>query len=279
MNLENFCESYCANTDVSDEYAYQLKMACRYFVADGGAADCSNITAEQFNAHLKRMKAAGAADSYRSSRRKHLMVILRAARRKRHALKFKPAQVMRLRIGDRVTQGWTVDEVRRLLAACDILAGAHKLTGVNRRGWWRSYIMARWDTGLDDPTLRSMEFGWIPPSGQLTIIRHKTGKKVRIGFHPITLAEIAATFPPPRAKLWPLWATKRAMHMEGRKLIIHAGLRGSLKWLRSGSGSNVEAMHPGEGHRHLGNTRAIFERHYEVQEITQQVLPMPEPLV
>jgi hypothetical protein len=279
MNVEEFCVVYCANTDVSDEYAYQLKMACRYFVADGGPAACGDIRAEHVNEHLKRMRAAGSSDSYRASRKKHLLVILRAARRKRLAVNFRHRAVMRLRVADRVTQGWTAAEVRRLVAACDILAGVHKLTGVNRRGWWRSYIMSRWDTGLDDPTLRSLEMDWIPPSGQLTIIRRKTGKKVRVGFHPATLAEIQATFPPPRAKLWPLWATKRAMHMEGRKLINNAGLRGSLKWLRSGSGSNVEAAHPGEGHRHLGNTRAIFEKHYEVQEITQQVLPMPEPLV
>lgn len=77
-----------------------------------------------------------------------------------------------------------------------------------------------------------------------------------------------------------MWASAESFRKEARKLISAAGLPGSLKWLRSGSGSNFERLHPGRGHEHLGNTRAVFEAHYLVDEIVNSdAALLPEALV
>lgn len=279
MNLPCFANWYNANSDICDEYGRQLLIAAEHFHRCQGGPELSDITAEHLNSHLKVMRRADHSDTYIKQRRTNLLILMRAARRRRLNKEFRPGMVMRVRVSDRVTKGWTIEEVRRLIGACDGLKGKHPGTGVARRLWWRSYLMARWDTGLDDPTLRSIERDWIPPHRAMTVIRGKTGKRVRIAFHEATMEAIDASFPPDRALCWPLWGTKESMRKEARKLISWAGIKGSLKFLRSGSGSNFEMLHPGRGHQHLGNTRAVFEKHYEIADIVQQEKLLPEPLV
>ena len=58
----------------------------------------------------------------------------------------------------------------------------------------------------------------------------------------------------------------RVWRGEAHELIRSASLPGSLKWLRSGSASEIGRRREGFGHRHLGNTPAVFDRHYALPD-------------
>lgn len=62
------------------------------------------------------------------------------------------------------------------------------------------------------------------------------------------------------------------------RIVARAGLFGTFKRLRKSSGSLVEAAAPGMGHKHLGNTRAIFEKHYEARRLTRPHPTLPPVL-
>lgn len=54
--------------------------------------------------------------------------------------------------------------------------------------------------------------------------------------------------------------------------------RGTFKWLRRASGSYVEALQPGAGHKHLGHqSAAVFAKHYDAR-LGAATLPLPPEL-
>jgi hypothetical protein len=98
--------------------------------------------------------------------------------------------------------------------------------------------------------------------------------------------EIVATIRkscPPRGPIIDFDRTPEWFRLRFRGLVQKAGLHGSFKTLRKTSGSLVELSHPGTGHKHLGNSRAIFERHYEALLITRskatEAPPVELPIV
>jgi integrase len=185
-------------------------------------------------------------------------------------------KVMRVALPERIPLAWTVDQAKRLLAACDRLTGHHAATGIRRRDYWRSFVLAAWDTGLRGCDLRRLRVDVVvgAPGGRLVHVQHKTKKKVAVTMRSETIQAIHQTIPPERELVWPLWGRLELFRREARRLVRFGGLPGSLKCLRSGSGTAVERESRGRGHEHLGNTRKVFEASY--LDVTQ--LPDDRPL-
>jgi hypothetical protein len=121
----------------------------------------------------------------------------------------------------------------------------------------------------------SVERSWIDRNNQFITVRHKTGRRVAVGLYPATLELIDATFPPERKLIWPLSVSREWMRQTFCKIVEIAGVSGSLKWLRAGSGTSVDELH-GHGEQHLGNSRAIFERHYLCRKLQVR---MPQEVI
>jgi hypothetical protein len=92
------------------------------------------------------------------------------------------------------------------------------------------------------------------------------------------VAAIDATFPPDRPLCFPTWGRLELWRREALRLVKLAGLSGGIGQLRHSSGTAVELHHPGRGHEHLGNTRAVFERHYLDLDQTAFERPLPPEL-
>ena len=60
-----------------------------------------------------------------------------------------------------------------------------------------------------------------------------------------------------------------------RRITAKAGTHGSLKKLRSTSGTRAEEVAPGRGHEQLANTRQVFERHYLASDHQRQPIQLP----
>jgi hypothetical protein len=83
----------------------------------------------------------------------------------------------------------------------------------------------------------------------------------------------------PRSLVCPWPASGETFRDQVERLVHRAGVRpGTWKWIRRGSGTDVELQARGAGHRHLGNTPAVFRASYEDQSQTASGLPGPREL-
>lgn len=164
-------------------------------------------------------------------------------------------------------EAWTPAEVERLLLACNDLPETQRLH-------WQLVIAVAYYTGLDGCDVRRIEQKDIANDGTIIFRRRKTGKRVNVRIPPELVVIIRERCP----RLRPCFNTG-VSHEWFRtvfgRIVRKAGLFGTWKKLRKSSGSNVEVIAPGTGHRHLGNTRAIFERHYEAARLTHAESTMP----
>jgi hypothetical protein len=151
---------------------------------------------------------------------------------------------------------WTAGDVRKLIDACQIVFQAEP----RECQFWQTLIAAAWYSGLSAVDLHLLERRHVEPSGRVKWSRTKTGVPV-ITFIPPSLVAHVVDGP-----AWPLRTSKEWFRRTFQRIVKESGLRGSFKMLRRSCGSSIESLHPGRGHEHLGNSRAIFERHYDFSE-------------
>lgn len=252
QTIVEIAESYIESHDISAGHALALRSHAANYAAE--------LSAQALNAHLKTLRQRGRSDSCIRNRRVYVLMLWRFAA-SRDWLPDPPlSKIMRVRVRDLVVRGYQPAQVAALKESASLLRGRYK-SGVERAEWWRSFVSAAWDTGLSTCDLLDVRREWIGADGEFTTVRRKTGRRVVVGLHERTLTEIDATFPPERELIWPLTVSREMMRRTFAKLARLAGVGGSLKWLRAGSGTSVDERH-GHGEWHLGNTRQVFERHY-----------------
>ena len=72
---------------------------------------------------------------------------------------------------------------------------------------------------------------------------------------------------PERELIWPGHNAKSLARCVNR-IIRASGLPGTTRWIRRGSSSDVDRLHPGQGWRFLAHsTPTVFENHYRVASI------------
>jgi hypothetical protein len=251
-SITEIAERYIASHDVSDGHAKEMRGHAKRYGSD--------LTYDALNANLKALRQLGRSDSYIRNRRVYVLMLWRFAA----SLDILPdppmSKIMKVRRRDFVPRGYVARHVAQLVDVAGRLRGRYA-SGITRADWWTSFILAAWDTGLSVCDMLAVVRSWIGADGEFVTVRHKTGKRVKVGFHESTLAVIDGTFPPERKLIWPLTISREMMRKTFHELVESAKVGGSLKWLRSGSGTSVDELH-GHGEQHLGNTRQIFERHY-----------------
>lgn len=189
-------------------------------------------------------------------------------------------RVRRVRVPDRVVQAWTKEEVERLLAAAATLPRWHRC-GLRRADWWDLAIRVAWDTGLRWGDLVRLRVDALGPDGTGVVVQSKTGRAITVRLSQGTLEALRATVTAcPRELVCPWPASGETFRAQVDRLVARAGIRaGTWKWIRRGSGSDVELQAEGAGHRHLGNTPAVFRASYEDAAIVGRRTPRPRELL
>lgn len=275
MKLTEFVECYAAQRDLEETSVGQYRLAARAFENWAGVSSLDEVTPEQINAHLRWLKTVGRADTTRHSRRRDLLLLLRAARRD-----FPFDLVSPVKVSDRITRAWTRAQVEHLLKIAGEIAGEYS-TAIPRAMWWQTYILAAWDSGMRACDLLSVEYSWMSASGGFSIIQRKTGQKHRVQFSPVTrgMIDVSMRAAPKRALIWPLWGRREVFAKGAKRLIRAAGLQGTMKWLRRASATEIEREHPGCASRHLGHkTPGLAERFYIDYDQLDMNRPTPRPL-
>lgn len=282
MHLSDYVAWYARKRDLKPSSEDQYARHVRCFCADIGQVDVGDLTAAMIAEHLRNLRRKRRSDSYRRSRKVHLLALLRSAARDR-SLPTRPrfprrGELVPIRIKDYTPQGFTWEQ------ACGILAATKRIPGfygpIPRALWWGAWIPAAWDSGLSPCDLLALHRRSISEAGTLQTVRIKTGSRVAVRFRSSTLAALDATFPPSRDLCFPWDLTFETLRSHFRQLLVLAGLTtGKMKWLRAGSGCDVELQQPGTGHIHLANTSQVFDQHYRVEIIVNADRPMPRELI
>jgi len=189
-------------------------------------------------------------------------------------------RVRRVRVPELVPTAWTKTEVEQLLATVAGLPRRHRC-GLRRSVWWDLAVRVAWDSGLRWGDLVALRVDQIGPDGTVSLTQSKTAKVSTFRLSPTTLEVLRATLAAcPRDLVCPWPASGETFRDQFGLIVQKAGIRaGTWKWIRRGSGSDVEQQLPGAGHRHLGNTRAVFDRSYADPKIIGRTTPAPRELL
>lgn len=208
------------------------------------------FTATLVNQFLAAKQEAGRSSYYRRSLRSGLRALLRFAHGTCERLR--PVKCAELE-----SDTWTPQEVGALAYSA---------------GGFRLLIMTAYFTGLSECDLRRLRGEDISQDGAIRFRRQKTGKTVLVGIPPELRAELPAA-----GLLFPLRTSGEYFRRMFRVIVKAAGLKGTFKKLRRSSGTEIELLHPGRGHIHLGNTRPIFEAHYWDKRRAASPMMPPNP--
>jgi integrase len=189
-------------------------------------------------------------------------------------------RVRRVRVPELVPTAWTKAEVEQLLAAAATLPRKHRC-GLSRAAWWDLAIRVAWDSGLRWADLVGLRVDVVGPDGTASVAQSKTGKVSTFRLSATTMAALRATMAAcPRDLVCPWPASGETFRDQVLRLVAKAGIRaGTWRWIRRGSGTDVELQLDGAGHRHLGNTRRVFDQSYGDPTIIGRQIPTPRPLV
>lgn len=265
--LKEELDLYLVYHHTSPETAAWYKRAASVYCTWAGC----DPAIDQFNGELiSRFLIAKLADGrspyYVKSLRNGLRAVLGAIRGDAPVEKIRTIKCPPLE-----PDGWTVEEVERLLSpGCDALPDRWRFK-------FRLCIALAHYLGLDRCDIERLEQTDFAESGAVICRRRKTGAAPSGGV-PLELLAMIREQCPRKGPICRMHISAEWFRTIFGRITTKAGLFGTFKKLRKSSGSMVEAANPGTGHRHLGNTRAIFEKHYQVRKITHTKPTMPPPI-
>ena len=270
--LPNLLGDFSLAHDVTAGYVSQLTNAVALFGKFlGRVPDTDDFNADAINRFLDWLKAQGRKPETVRGRRRMLVTLWRFA----ESLELcppPPSQLRTVKVPARVPTAFTVEQMCALLAAAD---------STERPLWWRSLLLASYDTALRLGDLLSIERPDVWPDGSLSIVQSKTGRTHRVKLRAETLKAIDKHLAGRTTGLiWPLWARREALYRAFQKLRQAAGIKsGTLRWIRRSSASYVEAAHPGMGWRHLGHSApGLAEKAYIDPRIVRPTPTLPPRL-
>lgn len=177
---------------------------------------------------------------------------------------------------DAVVEGWDAADRVKLLRAVERIEGEFRgKDGIAKRDYWRAVVLTLYDTGLRIGDLFNLDAAQVK-RGAIVVIQRKTKKAVEVPIGADAWAAVQAIHPKRRKKPFAL-ICRHYFFDKFAEICDAAGLDGRTRKLRIASGSEYERLYPGEGHHHLGNTRQVFDKHYNCRRITRRDVKAPPP--
>lgn len=273
-------EAYSLLRDVRPETLRQYTIAVDLFERWAGGPVLLEQLDEQSVSAWLRDYAATARPATVRAKKTAILALWRAAADDGLAQEPSARRVRRVRVPAQVVVAWTRDEVGRLIEAAAGLPRRHPC-GLSRAAWFDLAIRVAWESGLRWGDLVTLRVDAVRPDGACTVVQSKTGRPVTFRLSEGTLEALEASLADcPRALVCPWPTSHETFNAQVRRLVSRAGIRpGTWKWIRRGSGSDVEAQLDGAGHRHLGNTPAVFRQSYGDESIIGRRTPAPRELL
>ena len=181
----------------------------------------------------------------------------------------------RLKEPEPYRRAWCVDEIRRLLAACDMMTGDYG--GVPAKDWWRAWHLVQWDCGERTGAMLALRWDWFTGLAlDLPGEARKGGKHAFYVLSSTARGALAAIQKPQRDLIFP-HKSKQTFYNHYSQLLRLAGLPNSRKhkpqrmrrshltyWHMAGEDAQARAQHAS------GDTTV---RHY----LDETLLPQLDP--
>lgn len=273
-------EGYSLLRDVKPDTVRQYVIVADLFERwAGGPVPLDSLDEKSVSAWLRDYSATRRPATVRG-KKNMLLALWRAAADDGMCEEPVARRVRKTRVPQSVVTAWTREEVEKLLAACQTLPRWHKC-GLRRSVWWDLAVRVAWDSGIRWGDQVELPVSAVRPDGAVCWTQSKTGKIVTFRLSPSTIQALSNSLKAcPRALVMPWPASRETFLDQVERIVARAGIReGTWKWIRRGSGTDVELQQPYAGHRHLGNTRAVFEASYGDQSILGRTVPTPRELL
>ena len=263
--LSAYAANYNLLRDVRPETVRQYQITARLFEQwAGGPVQLVELDEQSVSAWLRDYAASGVVPETVRSKKVGLLALWRAAADE--GLCDPPTRRVRsVRVPYKAPTCWTWEEVSALLTACQGLKRWHR-TGLRRSAWFDLAIRMAWDTGLRKGDMLQLPVADIRPDGAVSLVQSKTGRPVICQLSPSTVEALRVSLElAPRQLVCPWLASHETFDDQFGRLVQKAGIRkGTWKWLRRASATDVELQRPGAATAHLGHVPGsrIAERSY-----------------
>lgn len=281
MRLSEYVSWYALRHDVSAATIQQLKIAALLFERWASGVTLETIDDDVVNAWLVFRRDSGLSPRTVRGNRTSILMLWKDAHLHDEAPRG-PRRVRLIKCPELLVDGYDRHEMGRLIAVASKLPHRFNKSPMPRRIYWRSLLLAYWDTALRLADLLSLESGWIwrmpDGCGKLVIVQAKTGFQIPHILRPATMEAIDECIAagPKRRRIWGGIITQRHFYPAFKKLARQAGLSGTSKFIRRGSSSECDREKPGSGAKKLGHrTPGLFEKNYRVLRIVGSDVPQP----
>jgi integrase len=174
-----------------------------------------------------------------------------------------PRGVVKLKAKRKPTKAWTIEQVRRLLDACDRAGKRPMWSGANPRDFLRCWVLLAYECGARMGDVFSFRADQIDGDA-LAWTQSKTGDPLTRTLTPACLEAVhkmLAKSPDGRILGWACSPRQAMRRMQ--ELLKSCGMEGSSKWLRRSGATHCEMQQAGAGRLHLGHRSAgLFESNY-----------------
>lgn len=288
MLLDHFARRYLAEAvGVSPGYAAEMLRSVRLFSDWAGDPVTTRELSTSLVAAFLRHYARQVSYTTANNKRRCLLTLWRAASCAGLA---PPVQrVRRLPETSDPPEAWTVDEISRLLAACQRLRGA--VACIPAADWWGSLFAVVYWTGARIGSIRQCRtLDYEPATGFLRVrgstVKTRRGKLYELPPH--AQAKLLRLYSPARELLWPWPLNPYTLWRHARRIVEAAGLpcpragrnlfhrlrRTNLSYCAAAGG--IELARVQAGH----STAELTRRHYLDPRIAGEVqaaavLPVP----
>jgi len=281
--LREFVEIYAQERAISDGYHKQLRWSADKFAKFlGRDVTLGELESTDINRWIDEQRAGGRTAATLKGQRNNIVTMWRYAFEIR-AVDTEPKRIKVVRIPERITRAWTLDDIDRLLVEVDKMPGYFSRTGIKKAAWFRAFVYAGFDTGLRLSDLLSLRKEHYHAGETFEVIQAKTGWRIQCRLSDTTKEAVALTLPPhgpDRDLLFPLWGAVHQFYSTFRQLVRNAGLTGTSKFLRRSAATYVQVEHgPGAAMTFLGHkTPGLAQKHYVDYAIARPTLHTPPAL-
>lgn len=271
MQLAELLDLYVIHRPLAATSEYQLRHTLRTLEKRLGRAaliaDLTDLSVSRFLQAEENNRSRRSCANLRTN----LLCLWRFASDR--GLSAAPNRVRRVSRPDPCPIAWTLEELRKILAAIDRLVGRFA-SGVGRRLYCRALVTFAYDTGLRRSDIWRVTRSQIRPDGSIVMRQHKTQRTHNPRIRESTL-ELIKQLPGDPPLACPC-GTGDWYQFWRREVIKPAGVRhGALQQIRRTGASWLAVDHPEAVQRYLGHRSATMQRHYVDESIArpQQFLP------
>lgn len=262
MTLQELVSEYGVHKDVRPVTLLGYKIAVESFKRwIGRDPRIEDLSIDNINHWLHSLRSHGKMSPYTTAnRRRNLLVIARwAYERGKTSESFEGRFITNIKCPPTPKSVWNEEQIVHLVRCVEQLpAGLIHKTLIDRHAFWRTAIMAAWDTALRWTDMGRLTLADIDDSGCVNLVQNKTGIEHRVRLTESTLAEIDRSFVGRAGKRKLIWPTPydRWRFLDFRRLTQLAGLVGSFKQLRRSAITAAERRDRGSGMLLAGHTDA-----------------------